>query len=82
VVALENRYLGSGITVAGLLAGEDVRRGLAQCGAHEVPVIPRVMVEEDGATFLDGVTVEELRAECHPGLTVVAADAQGLLVPV
>jgi len=80
VVALENRYLGSGITVAGLLAGDDVRRGLAQCGADEVPVIPRVMLEEEGDTFLDGVTVEALRAECHPGLRVVAADARGLLM--
>jgi len=78
VVALENRYLGSGITVAGLLAGDDVRRGLAQCGADEVPVIPRVMLEEEGDTFLDGVTVEQLRAECHPGLRVVTADARGL----
>jgi len=80
VVALENRYLGSGITVAGLLAGSDVRRGLARCSADEVPVIPRVMLEEEGDTFLDGVTVEELRAECHPGLRVVAADACGLLM--
>ncbi len=79
VVALENRYLGSGITVAGLLAGGDVRRGLAECKADEVPVIPRVMVEEGGDTFLDGVTVEELRAECHPRLTVVRPDALGLV---
>ncbi len=78
VVALENRYLGRGITVAGLLSGEDVRRGLAACAPEEVPVIPEVMVEEDGQTFLDGVTVEELRAEVHPRLTVVEADAAGL----
>jgi len=79
VLAVENRFLGAGITVAGLLAGGDVRRGLAECREGEIPVIPEVMLAEDRNTFLDSLTVEELRREVHPGLTVVAATAAGLL---
>ncbi|MGD2062100.1 MAG: DUF512 domain-containing protein [Nitrospirota bacterium] len=79
VVSLENRFLGAGITVAGLLSGDDVRRGLAQCRPGEIPVIPDVMLAEDGNTFLDSVTVVQLRRDVHPGLTVVAASAEGLL---
>jgi putative radical SAM enzyme (TIGR03279 family) len=79
VIALENRFLGAGITVAGLLSGDDVRRGLAQCEEGEIPVIPDVMLAEDGNTFLDSVTVRQLRQDVHPGLTVVAASAEGLL---
>jgi len=79
VLPLENRFLGSGITVAGLLSGGDVRRGLAGCRAGEIPVIPEVMLGEDRNTFLDSLTVDELRREVHPGLTVVAATAAGLL---
>lgn len=79
VVYLENRFFGAGITVAGLLSGADVRRGLAQCQSGEIPVIPDVMLAEDRNTFLDSLTVAQLRREIHPGLTVVAAGAEGLL---
>lgn len=79
VLALENRFFGAGISVAGLLSGGDVRRGLALCRAGEIPVIPDVMLAEDRDTFLDSVTVTELRREVHPGLKVVATSATGLL---
>lgn len=78
VLPLDNRFLGAGITVAGLLSGSDVRRGLAGCREGEIPVIPDVMLAEDRNTFLDSLTVDELRREIHPGLTVVAATAAGL----
>ena len=79
VLPLANRFLGAGITVAGLLSGSDVRRGLAECREGEIPIIPDVMLGEDRNTFLDSVTVDELRYEVHPGLAVVAATAAGLL---
>jgi putative radical SAM enzyme (TIGR03279 family) len=79
VVSLENRFFGAGITVAGLLSGDDVRRGLAVCRDGEIPVIPDVMLAEDRNTFLDSVTVAELRRELHPRLRVVATTAAGLL---
>jgi putative radical SAM enzyme (TIGR03279 family) len=79
VVSLENRFFGSGITVAGLLSGDDLRRGLALCRSGEIPVIPDVLLAEDRNTFLDSVTVADLRREIHPGLRVVATSAAGLL---
>ena len=75
VIAVENRFFGGCVNVAGLLTGSDVLVGLAGwCDAesssdvagarvspHEWPVIlPAAMFNDDGLT-LDGMTIELLR---------------------
>jgi NifB/MoaA-like Fe-S oxidoreductase len=66
VVGVENRFYGHSVTVAGLLAGSDLQRGLGDLpGARprDVVLSPRVL-NSDGLT-LDGMTLDDL-ARGHP----------------
>jgi putative radical SAM enzyme (TIGR03279 family) len=58
VVVVRNRLLGETVTVAGLLAGEDVAAALARRDATDCVVLPASALRDD--EFLDGVTVKEL----------------------
>jgi len=64
VVGVENRLYGNSVTVAGLLSGSDLRRGLLALPAEralDVVLSPRV-INSDGLT-LDGMTLEDLAAD-------------------
>jgi NifB/MoaA-like Fe-S oxidoreductase len=66
VVGVENRFYGNSVTVAGLLAGSDLQRGLKDLPAdrpRDVVLSPRV-INSDGLT-LDGMTLDDL-AQGHP----------------
>ena len=58
VVVVRNRLLGDTVTVAGLLAGEDVAAALARRIATDLVVLPASALRDN--EFLDGVTVKEL----------------------
>jgi putative radical SAM enzyme (TIGR03279 family) len=61
VLAVENEFFGSGITVAGLLTGQDILRVLHRKRPAGVVAIPDIALK-DGALFLDNMTLDELRA--------------------
>jgi putative radical SAM enzyme (TIGR03279 family) len=58
VVVVRNRLLGDTVTVAGLLAGEDVAAALARGDLSDLVVVPASALR--GNEFLDGMTVQEL----------------------
>lgn len=74
VIGVENRFYGNSVTVAGLMTGGDLRRGLLQLPAQPsrtVALSPRVFNSE-GLT-LDGMTLEDISAD-QPHQVVVAEE--------
>jgi NifB/MoaA-like Fe-S oxidoreductase len=62
VLPVENRFFGSQVTVAGLLCGQDVLATLEQRqDLGDLVLLPRVMLDNEGARFLDDITVEEFK---------------------
>jgi putative radical SAM enzyme (TIGR03279 family) len=59
VTPVTNTYLGASVTVAGLLAGQDIARALVGSRA-ELHLVPSVALNDDGR-FLDDVPLDSLR---------------------
>jgi putative radical SAM enzyme (TIGR03279 family) len=70
VVAVENQFFGPLVTVAGLLTAQDTLDAIAARFADftgdDLLLLPRVMLDNAGARFLDDMTVEEFRAQITP----------------
>jgi putative radical SAM enzyme (TIGR03279 family) len=77
VVAVPKAFFGTGVTVSGLLTGEDVARALRGRQAERV-ILPRVMLDAAGERTLDDWTLTELM-EKLPGEVRVAQSAGELL---
>lgn len=59
LVGVENAFFGSGITVSGLLTGQDIARALQGRDLGDVVYLPPNVLNDDGL-FLDDWTVEKL----------------------
>jgi putative radical SAM enzyme (TIGR03279 family) len=58
ILAVENRFFGGNIKVAGLLTGQDLINALADVAAETVVLLPDVCLSE--GRFLDGLGLEDL----------------------
>lgn len=80
VVAVENVFFGPTVTVAGLLCGQDVLDAIARtCAdftAGDLVVLPRVMLDNAGARFLDDVSTDEFRARAPLAVAFVRDAAE------
>lgn len=72
VLAVENRYFGGNIAVAGLMTGEDVASALADAPTGRRYLLPDVCLS--GGVFLDGMSLDDLPRPVE----VVAADGAAL----
>jgi len=74
VFAVENKFFGKSVTVAGLLTASDIA---AQVGGESIDfyVIPSNMLKEFSDVFLDNVKVSELEQKL--GKKIVVADSAG-----
>jgi putative radical SAM enzyme (TIGR03279 family) len=67
IVAVENQFFGPLVTVAGLLTAQDtldaIRTHFADFTSDDLLLLPRVMLDNAGARFLDDMTIEEFRAQ-------------------
>lgn len=62
VLAVENKFFGSSVTVSGLLVGSDVLEAVQKLPSDfDTLLLPRVMLREIEDVFLDGMTLEELK---------------------
>ncbi len=90
--AVENRFYGPGIRVAGLLTGGDVLDHLARLFAADVAggrsagdgetdlvVVPDVMLKADAPVFLDDLTLDELAGRLGVQALAVPATPRGLV---
>ncbi len=57
---IENRYLGGGVTVTGLLAAEDIIYGLSDKGDMGILILPDVIFNDDGLT-LDDFSINDFK---------------------
>jgi len=71
MLSIPNTFFGPRITVTGLLAGQDLMRGLKRVRGEEV-LIPRIMLRQDTPIFLDGLSVEELEARSGCSIYLVS----------
>ena len=71
VVAVENRYFGGDVSVAGLLTGGDLLAARQEVRGDFI-IIPRTMLKSDEAVMLDGLRLDQLEAQM--GLPVKALD--------
>jgi putative radical SAM enzyme (TIGR03279 family) len=74
VVAVENRYFGGDVSVAGLLTGADYVAAREQLSGDFV-VIPAASVKSDEKIMLDGMRFEELEAELGLPVRVLDSDS-------
>ncbi len=59
VIQVENEFLGKDVTVAGLIAGQDVKRAI-QNEVYDVLLLPDEMFNVDGVT-LDNFKMENIK---------------------
>lgn len=85
VVAIENRFFGEHITVAGLLTGQDLLEQLAGVELGEALLIPLVMTIDytsrptENNKFLDDITVKEAQARLGAPVIPTGNNGQELL---
>ncbi|WP_406676199.1 DUF512 domain-containing protein [Neomoorella carbonis] len=84
VVPVTNFFFGPQVTVAGLLTGRDLLRGLKEAASwarekEGVILLPDVMLKKDAPVFLDDLTPEMLAAELGVEVEVVPATGKGLV---
>ena len=75
VVAVENRFFGHTVTVAGLLTGRDIAGALKGNVSGARVLIPASVLRHGTDVFLDGMTVAELEAAL--GVPVVPVEPDG-----
>jgi len=76
--AVENRFFGEHITVAGLLTGRDVVEQLRGGDLGERLLLPAAMFNRDGLT-LDGITLEDISRALGVPVRAVKNDAEEFL---
>ncbi len=75
VYAIENRFFGPEITVAGLLCGTDLQEQLSDKSLGECLYISSAMLRDSGDLFLDGMRPEELAEQL--GVPVIPVESEG-----
>jgi len=68
---VENRFYGSSVTVAGLLAGEDLLRAVDDPRPGDVVLLPAETLNQDDL-FIDSLALDRFRAEASPARIVPA----------
>ncbi len=73
VVPIVNKFFGQSVTVAGLVVGGDIVEQLSsRDDIASTLLLPRVMLREIEDVFLDGMTLDDLRAKLNKDIIVVA----------
>lgn len=78
VVAVENRFFGENITVAGLLTGQDLVYALQDVKADHL-ILSENMLRQQGDCFLDDMTPAELEAAVNIPVSFVSDSGEALM---
>lgn len=78
VVAIENRFFGENITVAGLITGKDLAEQL-QGKQMDYLLLSQNMLRQQGDCFLDDMTPAQLEETLHTTIQFVADDGAEVL---
>ena len=75
VSAVDNRFFGDSVTVAGLLTGQDISRALeGRTGSYDLVLLPPDVVNPDGL-LLDDLTPGEISRRCRTPVVVAPRNA-------
>lgn len=78
VVAIDNRFFGGDVTVAGLVCGSDILQQLKGRQLGSMVLIPEVMLKEGTELFLDDLTLDQLSSELGVPVHKVETTPSGL----
>jgi putative radical SAM enzyme (TIGR03279 family) len=79
VVAVENTFFGSQVTVAGLLTGRDVMKTALDCvEGHDTILVPDVVLD-DRDRFLDNVTLDDMQEALGIPVKKIVPTPDGLI---
>ncbi len=79
ICPIRNEYFGEGVTVTGLITGEDIYNQLRGKTLGEELLIPLSMLKSGEAVFLDDMRVDELARKLNIRITPVAVEGHALL---
>lgn len=79
VYPIKNRFFGTQITVAGLITGKDLTEQLSGLLACDELLLPATMLRAEGDLFLDGVSIDDVRASLGVKVTPVENNGAALV---
>jgi len=79
IVAIDNIFFGTDITVTGLITGNDLLQQLQGLTLGDGLLIPDVMLKDDRQLFLDDVSVEMIEQALQVPVVVVESSPWGIL---
>jgi len=79
VVAVDNDFFGSDITVAGLITGRDLITQLQGQELGDALLLPEVVLRDGEEVFLDDLSVADLRRELGLPVVVIESSPWGIL---
>ena len=82
VYPIKNNFFGGQVTVAGLITGRDIIKGLKDKPLGQKVLIPDVMLRRGEDVFLDDMTLEELSNQLGIKVVPVAVNGQALVEEV
>ena len=79
VVAVENTFFGSQVTVAGLLTGRDVMKTALDCvEGHDTILVPDIVLDDQNR-FLDNVTLDDMQEALGIPVKRIMSTPEGLI---
>lgn len=72
---IKNSFFGNSVTVTGLLTGADILANLKHKNLGDELLIPRIVLKEEEAIFLDGMKLEDLEKSLNTPIKIVEDDA-------
>lgn len=79
IYAIRNDFFGHGVTVAGLITGQDLIAQLSGCALGERILISANMLRDGGDVFLDDLTLDDVQAKLGVPVIPVEIDGSDLL---
>ena len=79
VLAINNNFFGSDVTVAGLITGVDLLKQLQELSPRDGILISNVMLKDDGQLFLDGLSIEDISLTLKSPIIAVENSPWGIL---
>ena len=73
VVGIVNQFYGDTVTVAGLLAGNDIKQQVGETKKDEIILIPADALNADDL-FIDSMSLDELKKSLSPAEVVTGYD--------
>jgi len=79
VIAIDNHFFGTDVTVAGLVTGRDLLAQLGRLDLGDGVILPDVMLKDRGELFLDDVDIGELGEKLKCPVLAVETSPWGIL---